>query len=349
LLANEGLGNLEIAHTLGCSKDTVGKWRRRYHERGPKALRDQPRSGRPRRFSPEQVSRVLEKATQWPRDNGIPFSHWDSTALAELAVAAGIVESVHPTTIWRWLNEADLKPHRVHHWLKSTDPEFESKMQDVTRLYLAVPHLAKQGIFTFSLDEKTSIQALQRKAPDLPIRPGKPQLTEHEYIRHGTLCLTAAFDVATGQVQSLLTPNRPSSVFASFVRSLLSQDAVSKAPQVHLVMDRLNTHWSLHLCEIVASFSDVPYDPKTLQTGIERRTFLTQADKRVVVHYTPKHASWLNQIEIWFSVLTRKLLARESFSSLAELKERIEQFITYHNRYLAHPYRWTYTGTPCSV
>ena len=114
-----------------------------------------------------------------------------------------------------------------------------------------------------------------------------------------------------------------------------------------IVVDQLNTHWHHDLCEAVARLSEVPYDPEQHKIGPERREFLMGTDKRVVVHYTPKHASWLNQIEIWFSVLVRKLLQRETFCSLAELEERILDFIAYYNRNLAHPYRWTYTGTPC--
>lgn len=346
LQANRGLGNRQIARLLKRDEDTVGKWRQRFAEHGPKGLRDLPRSGRPRTFSPEQVARVIEKATESPRQNGVPFSHWDTPALQRLAIDAGITESIHPTTVWRWLHEADLKPHLVRYWLRSTDPDFEIRMRDVTQLYLSTPELARQGIAVFSVDEKTSIQAKERKHPDrLPIR-GIPHLIEHEYIRHGTLCLTAAFNVATGNVYGMLTHHRPAPVFASFVEQLCVGYA-SQAPQIHLVMDQLNTHWHHDFCEVVARLSDVPYDPESHKRGPDRREFLMRDDKRVVVHYTPKHASWLNQIEIWFSSLARRLLKRETFCSLEELEERIREFVAYHNRFLAHPYRWTYTGTPC--
>ena len=346
LLADRGLDNRSIARQLGCCEDTVGTWRRRFAEHGPKGLRDLPRSGRPPRFSPEQKARVLEKATQTPRQAGVPFSHWDASALQRLAIEAGITTSIHPSTVWRWLHQADLKPHRMHFWLRSSDPDFETRMADVTQLYLATPALHRQGSAVFSVDEKTSIQALERLRPDLPMIPGICQRIEHEYIRHGTRCLTAAFNVATGRVHGLLTPDRPNTVFARFIDALC-RDGAPHAPSIHLVMDQLNTHWSHELCQVIARWSDIHYDPERHPTGDDRRQFLLRDDKRVVVHYTPKHASWLNQIEIWFSVLVRKLLKRETFRSLEELERRILEFIAYHNRYLAHPYRWTYTGAPC--
>jgi len=219
-------------------------------------------------------------------------------------------------------------------------------MTDVTQLYLATPALAQQGIAVFSVDEKTSIQALERLLPDLPMIPGIPQRVEHEYVRHGTLCLTAAFNVATGEVHGLLTPHRPNPVMARFIDALC-RDGAAAAPEIHLVLDQLNTHWSHDLCRVVARYSDLAYDAEAHPTGDDRRKFLMRDDKRVVVHYTPKHASWLNQIEIWFSVLVRKLLQRETFGSAKQLEKRILEFIAYYNRFLAHPYRWTYTGTPC--
>jgi len=346
LRANDGWSNREIARDLGCDEDTVGKWRKRFAEQGPKGLWDLPRSGRPRTFSAEQVARVLERATQAPQDHGVPFSHWDAGALQRVAVEAGITESIHPTTIWRWLRDADIQPHRVRYWLKSTDPDFEIRMRDVTDLYLSTQDRAARGEVVFSVDEKTSIQALERKHPDrLPI-PGIPQRIEHEYIRHGTLCLTASFNVLTGEVFGMLTESRPACVFASFIDQVCRNRA-EEVSRIHLVMDQLNTHWHHDLCEVVASASGISYNRDQHRRGADRREFLMRSDKRVIVHYTPKHASWLNQIEIWFSVLARKLLRRETFRSLADLRARILEFIIYYNRCLAHPYRWTYTGAPC--
>ena len=345
LLAADGLTNHAIAKTLSVDENTVGKWRRRFAKHRVKGLRDDPRSGRPSKFSARQKARVLKKATERPSDHGVPFSHWDASSLARLATEAGITKSIHPTTVWRWLNDADLKPHRVQYWLQSTDPDFEERMQDVIAVYLAAREWARRGIATFSVDEKTSIQALERKRPDLPMIRGIPQRREHEYIRHGTLCLTAGLNIATGELQSLLTPNRPAPVFARFLDEVIA--SVPDAREIHFVADNLNTHWHHDACQVVAAASDIAYDPKLHKTGELRRAFLMSTEKRVVFHFTPKHASWLNQIEIWFSVLCRKLLKRGSFASLAELDAALLRFIEYYNRHLAHPYRWTYTGTPC--
>ena len=345
LLAAEGLPNRVIAERLDTEENTVGKWRRRFAKLRVKGLRDLPRSGRPPKFTPTQKARVLKSATERPRDHGVPFSHWDAATLAQLARRSGIRRSIHPTTVWRWLQEADLKPHQVQYWLRSTDPDFDEKAEDVTRTYLLAPRRAKQGVATFSVDEKTSIQARERKYPDLSMVSGVPQRIEHEYVRHGTLCLTAGFNVATGEVQGLITPDRPAPVFARFIERLAA--SVPDAPRIHVVLDNLNTHWHHDVCRVVAALCGRVYDPKKFQKGPQRRAFLTSARKRVVFHFTPKHASWLNQIEIWFSVLGRKLLNRESFDSQKELERTLKRFISYYNRHLAHPYRWTYTGTPC--
>jgi len=345
LLAAEGHANSTIAEMLGVEENTVGKWRRRFAKRRIAGLRDEPRTGRPAKFTARQKTRVLKKATQRPRDHGVPFSHWDSASLSRLAVEAGIATSIHPTTVWRWLNEADIQPHRVQYWLRSEDPDFEEKSQDVIGVYLAARRRAKRGIVTFSIDEKTSIQARERVRPDLLVIPGTPQRIEHEYERHGTLCLTAGLNVATGEVQGLLTPDRPAPVFARFLEDLIA--SVPDAKKIHFVMDNLNTHMHHDACEVVAAASDILYTPDRYKTMPERGKFLTSPRHRVLFHFTPKHASWLNQIEIWFSVLARKLLNRESFASLRELRAAIRRFISYYNRHLAHPYRWTYTGTPC--
>lgn len=345
LLAAAGKDNLTIAANLGLNRDTVSRWRTRFrnlHERG---LRDAPRTGRPPRFTAEQKARVIQKAIETPRQAGVPITHWSKTELARLAGEAGIVESIHPSTVWRWLHQADLKPHQCRTWLQSTDPDFEERMKDVVNTYLATPQWTQQGIAVFSVDEKTGNQALERKHPNLPMQPGLVERREHEYTRHGTLCLTAGFNVATGEVASTITENRPAPVFAEFVKKLGA--TVPDAPKIHFVMDQLNTHWHHDVCEVVAALSGVEYDREQHRRGAQRRAFLADTGKRVVFHFTPKHASWLNQVEIWFSTLQRKVIGRGSFTSLDDLREKIVEFIDYHNRALAHPYRWTYTGAPC--
>lgn len=343
--AASGKKNVQIAADLDVHPDTVGRWRKQFQQSGLKGLRDAPRSGRPPAYSPEVKVLVLNKATQWPRENGVPVTHWSGDLLARLVSEAGITGSIHRSTVARWLNDADLKPHRVRYWLKSTDPDFDARMNDVVGVYRNAIAWAKEGHKIFCVDEKTGLQALERKHPGWILEPGKPARREHEYKRHGTTCLTAAFDVATGEVSGILTATRPATQFAAFVKRLCDENR--EAFRIHIVLDQLNTHWHHEVCKMVAEASGTTYDPAQHTKGPSRRLWLCDENKRVVFHFTPKHASWLNQVEIWFSTLSRKALARGSFSSVDDLETKVLAFIDYYNRVLARPYKWTYTGTPC--
>jgi transposase len=186
-----------------------------------------------------------------------------------------------------------------------------------------------------SIDEMTGIQALERRAPSLPMRPGKVERREFEYIRHGTQTLIAAFDVATGQVRGVVGGTRTEADFCAFLADLFASAAPTMAWRV--VCDNLNTHLSEGVVRLVADLC-----------GIDQQT-LGHPSHRITFHYTPKHASWLNQIEIWFSILVRKLLRPASFVSKDDLKARIEAFIAYFNQTLAKPFRWTLTGRPLAI
>jgi transposase len=301
-------------------------------------------AGRPC-FPPQEQHKIVALATRPPTEDGVPITHWSATDLAQASMDNGIVASISRATVWRLLDQAAIKPHRWHYWLNSPDPDFETKMLDIVALYLKAQKLKRRGEVVLCVDEKTSIQALQRRFPHKPYRSGSIERIEHEYIRHGTRCLTASLEVATGEIYGHLTDNRPAEVFADFVESVSRH--YRKAKRIHFVLDNLNTHWHEETCRVVAKLSRCPLPP--LETGVQRRAFLRNSGKRLVFHFTPSHASWLNQIEIWFGTLTRKVIRRGDFASVDDLDAKIIEFIQYYDEYLAHPYRWTYTGKPLAA
>lgn len=298
-----------------------------------------------RLFPPQQQHSIVSLATQPPQQQGYPITHWSMTDLSRAVVQKSIVDSICSATIWRLLDQTAIKPHRWHYWLNSPDPDFDIKMRDVVGLYLKALAIYREGEIVLSVDEKTSIQALQRKHPMIPGKAGSIALIEHEYTRHGTCCLTAGFEVATGGVMGMLTPNRPAEVFAEFMEWVC--EYYCDAGRIHIVLDNLNTHYHELTCQVVADFCKC--DPGQTKIGRQRKDFLTSPSKRVVFHFTPTHASWLNQIEIWFSTLTRKVTRRGDFCSVGDLEDKIMEFIEYHNEYLAKPYAWTYTGKPLAA
>ncbi len=282
-------------------------------------------------------------ATCKPATSYCPATRWSLDDL----VAALFQRRTWPmsrSSIWRILDEADLKPHRSVYWLNSHDADFETKAHDICSLYFNAQRFLEQGRLVICSDEKTGMQILERKYPTQPMEPGKPEKREHEYIRHGTRVLIASFVVPTGQVVWNLGQTRTSADFAAHLAHVIQQ-----LPDMHRydwVVDNLNTHWSLDVCRLVARLCKVPFVAKDLSRGIQRRAFLSDPRHKHVFHFTPKHGSWLNQVELWFSVLARRFLKRGDFCSAQNFAARLCDYLEVYNTHQAHPYRWTYTGQP---
>src|SRR5262249_27691838 len=220
-------------------------------------------------------------------------------------------------------------------WMHSDDPQFENLALEICRLYLKAPVLYKQGELILCIDEKTGIQALERKHPGKPAAPGLVELREPEYIRHGTRCLLATFVVPTGEVYGDVTARRTNQDFRRHIRHTVAWlgEHHPGAVKFHWVRGNLNTHWGLPVCRLFAQLNGVKFEARKLKRGPQRREFLTDPSHRHVIHYTPKHGSWLNQVELFFSVLQRRLISRGNFLCKADLARQILAYIDYHNAY----------------
>ncbi len=243
----------------------------------------------------------------------------------------------------------------IRYWLTPPeDPQREETIKTVCTLYEQAPSLAEQGERTISTDELTGVQALERKHPGLPLVPGKIERREFEYIRHGTRAFIVSHDVVTGVIVApFCGPRRTEADFLAHLQAVVKTDG--SATRWHVVCDQLNTHQSESLVRWVAELSGIQEElgvkgeSGILASIVSRAAFLSDPSHTVVFHYTPKHSSWLNQIEIWLSILLRKLLKRGSFTSVEDLQARVFAFIDYYNRTMAKPFKWTYQGKALTV
>jgi transposase len=299
LQAAAGLTNTAIAAELGVAKHTVGKWRERFARQRADGLLDEPRPGAPRRIGDEQIAALVDR-TLSERPKGA--THW---SLRTMAKASGL----SATTVGRAWRAFGLQPHRAETFKLSTDPLFAEKVRDIVGLYLAPPDRA----LVLCVDEKSQVQALDRTQPLLPLRPGQAERRTHDYVRHGTTSLFAAFDVKAGTVIGKCFPRHRAAEFRKFLDEVDAQ--VPPDLDIHLVLDNAGTHKT-----------------KLIRDWLAKRP-------RYHVHFTPTSASWINQVERWFGLLTERAIRRGVHRSVDALERDIQAFVDATNAD-PKPFRW---------
>jgi len=295
-----GESNMLVAHQLDTTRETVGRWRKRFLEQRLDGLHDEPRPGAPRTISDEKVEEIVTLTLEETPENA---THWSTRDLARRV-------GVSPTTVFRVWRAFGLQPHRTESFHLSNDPLFVEKVRDIVGLYLNPPEHA----VVLCVDEKTQIQALDRKQPVLPMLPGQPERRTHNYRRHGTTSLFAALDIATGKVIGSLHRRHRSSEFKKFLQRIDAE--VPEEFDVHIVMDNSSTHKT-----------------RVIERWLARHP-------RFHVHFTPTYSSWLNQVERWFAILTTKMIKRGAHHSVVQLEKDIRRFIEVGNRDPS-PFTWT--------
>lgn len=303
LMSADGATNTEIARKLGLTIQTVGKWRARYLSEGIQGLYGEVRAGRPRSISDEKVASLIHKTLKSRPKSG---THWTVRSMAEHT-------KLSKSTVHRIWKAFSLQPHRQRHFKLSNDPFFVEKVRDIVGLYLNPPDKA----VVLCVDEKSQIQALDRTQPLLPLGIGYAEGVTHDYVRHGTTTLFAALDIASGTVITRCKRRHRHQEFLQFLRQIEAD--VPEQLDIHLVIDNYATH----------------KHPKV-------RRWLA-ARPRYHVHYTPTYASWLNQVEIWFNIITQRAIRRGTFRSVRQLIEKIQQFVEHYNKE-SRPFVWVATA-----
>jgi transposase len=311
----------DVAKSLGVSVKTVRKWQDRYIQEGIAGLFDRPRSGRPGVFDVGQRCEVIALACDDPAHYGYPEGlPWTLDHLTETARMRIEGPPMSRSSIHRTLTTGELHPHRIRMWLHSPDPRFKEKVNEVVQLYLAPP----EGAVVLCVDEKTGIQALERRYETRQALPGRMGRREFEYVRHGTTSLIAAFNVQTGEVLGHLGPTRTADDLLAFMDEVAQH--YDQERKIIVIWDNLNIH---------------------LEGASQRWTaFNARHQGRFEFHYTPIHASWVNQVEVFFSILEKRTLHWRNVRSVAELEQGMAAFIRRWNEVDGHPFHWTFRGYP---
>jgi transposase len=313
--------NTQIARTVGCARDTVQEWRRRWTQQG--TLQARARAGAPRTFAALVRAQIVALACSAPRQYGKAWQRWSGEKLAQVAVEQGVVSSLAPSTIRRWLREDKIKPWRYHSWQHSTDPQFVEKALPVLDLYTQAPALAAQGELIVCADEKTSIQARQRVTATKAAAPGEVVQVADRYKRMGAVQLFCALVVASGLTFAQTRMSKKFVDFKAFLLALFQSALGAGVHVLHLILDNGPTHAPKQLGTWLAS----------LELSFEVR-----------LYWLPKYASWLDQVEIIFSKVQRDVLTPNDFPSLLALERNLHAYFTELNEH-PKPIQWTYTST----
>ncbi|HVQ52646.1 MAG TPA: IS630 family transposase [Mycobacterium sp.] len=321
LAAAQGVPNSSIAAEWGLHVDTVRKWRRRFATEGLPGLDDLPRSGRPRVFTPIQMAEVKALACTLPAETGAPLSRFSSADLAAEAITRGLAETISAATVRRWLSADAIKPWQHRSWIFPRDPDFATKAARVLDLYARrwKGRRLRADEYVISADEKSQLQALQRRHRGQPPKPGLARRVEFEYRRGGTLAYFAAYDVHRAHVIGQIAPKTGIEPFTDLVAQVMTTEPYASARRVFWVVDNGSSHNGARSVE-------------RMQTAWPTTTLV----------HLPIHASWLNQVEIYFSILQRKAISPNDFADLDHLAERIMSFQDHYNS-TATPFDWTYT------
>lgn len=312
LLSDAGRGIAQIAAALSVDHQVVRRWLKRYLAEGFDGLCDRPKTGRPTAIEPHVWQKLATLVVQSPEKFGVPLARWSVRTLADF-LARRHGWTVSRASVSRFLRSMALKPHRVRYWLNPTDPDFDQKAAKICRLYVSPP--ARTTVL--SLDEKPGVQALRRAHRDRPLRAAQPRRIEFEYERRGTRNVFAAFNIRTGHVIVWVTPDRSTPFVLSFLDHVAS---FYRRGRLVIITDNIST-----------------------RTGADAAAWL-RAHPRAEFVFTPKHGSWLNQVEIWFGILTRSALRHASFDGVRQLERAILSFTKHWNEVVGHPFEWTYSG-----